>query len=147
MDILAEINRVMELEGRTLAKLRAAVGPAYEKAVRLIFDCPGKVILTGIGKSGIIAQKIASTLVSTGTPAMFLHPLLQMAPDQWQPFRRLGYEGFEQALKGAHGRSLRRGTHGSPDGVSRRPERHAAGVRFPRVATRAQPHVRCESRQ
>jgi len=74
MDILAEINRVMDLEGRTLARLRAAVGPAYEKAVRLIFDCPGKVILTGIGKSGIIAQKIASTLVSTGTPAMFLHP-------------------------------------------------------------------------
>ena len=74
MDILAEINRVMELEGRTLAKLRAAVGPAYEKAVRLIFDCPGKVILTGIGKSGIVAQKIASTMVSTGTPAMFLHP-------------------------------------------------------------------------
>ena len=74
MDILAEINRVMELEGRTLAKLRAAVGPAYEKAVRLLFDGPGKVIVTGIGKSGIIAQKIASTMVSTGTPAMFLHP-------------------------------------------------------------------------
>ncbi|TAL11241.1 MAG: KpsF/GutQ family sugar-phosphate isomerase [Nitrospirae bacterium] len=74
MDILAEINRVMDLEGRTLAKLRAAVGPAYEKAVRLLFDCPGKVIVTGIGKSGIIAQKIASTMVSTGTHAMFLHP-------------------------------------------------------------------------
>ena len=74
MDILAEINRVMDLEGRTLAKLRAAVGPAYEKAVLLIYACPGKVILTGIGKSGIVAQKIASTLVSTGTPAMFLHP-------------------------------------------------------------------------
>lgn len=74
MDILAEINRVMELEGRTVAKLRAAVGPAYEQAVLLLYSCPGKVILTGIGKSGIVAQKIASTLVSTGTPAMFLHP-------------------------------------------------------------------------
>jgi arabinose-5-phosphate isomerase len=74
MDILAEINRVMELEARALAKLRAAVGPAYEKAVLLLYACPGKVILTGIGKSGIVAQKIASTLVSTGTPAMFLHP-------------------------------------------------------------------------
>src|SRR5437879_6152862 len=60
MDILAEINRVMELEARALAKLRAAVGPAYEKAVLMIYACPGKVILTGMGKSGIIAQKIAS---------------------------------------------------------------------------------------
>lgn len=74
MDILAEITRVMELESRTLGTLRAAVGPAYEQAVRLLYACPGKVIVTGIGKSGIVAQKIASTLVSTGTPAMFLHP-------------------------------------------------------------------------
>jgi len=74
VDILAEVNRVMELEARTLAKMRAAVGPSYEKAVLLLYACPGKVILTGIGKSGIVAQKIASTLVSTGTPALFLHP-------------------------------------------------------------------------
>src|SRR5213594_1628188 len=81
MDILAEINRVMELEARALAKLRAAVGPAYEKAVLLIYSCPGKVILTGIGKSGIIAQKIASTMVSTGMPALFLHPTEGMHGD------------------------------------------------------------------
>src|SRR3989441_10786866 len=74
MDILAEINRVMELESRALGRLRQTVGPAYEKAVLMIYACPGKVILTGMGKSGIIAQKIASTMVSTGTAAMFLHP-------------------------------------------------------------------------
>src|SRR5205807_6004026 len=74
MDILAEITRVIELEGRAIARLRQSIGPAYEEAVRLIYRCPGKVILTGIGKSGIIAQKIASTMVSTGTPALFLHP-------------------------------------------------------------------------
>src|SRR5438093_1567802 len=74
MDILAEISRVMELESRALGRLRQTVGPAYEKAVLMIYACPGKVILTGMGKSGIIAQKIASTMVSTGTPAMFLHP-------------------------------------------------------------------------
>ncbi len=74
MDILAEINRVMELEGRALARVRERVGPAYEEAVRLIYACTGKVIVTGMGKSGIIAQKIAATMVSTGTPAMFLHP-------------------------------------------------------------------------
>src|SRR2546425_34831 len=74
MDILAEISRVMELESRALGRLRQTVGPAYEKAVLMIYACPGKVILTGMGKSGIIAQKIASTMVSTGTPATFLHP-------------------------------------------------------------------------
>lgn len=81
MDILAEINRVIELEGQTLARLRESVGPAYEQAVRLIFRSPGKVILTGIGKSGLIAQKIASTMVSTGTSAMFLHPAEGMHGD------------------------------------------------------------------
>jgi len=59
MDILTEINRVIELEGRTVSRLRESVGPACEEAVREIFKSPGKVILTGIGKSGLIAQKIA----------------------------------------------------------------------------------------
>jgi len=81
MDILAEINRVMELEGRTLTRLRECVGPPYEEAVRLIYACPGKVIVTGMGKSGLIAQKIASAMVSTGTPAMFLHPAEAMHGD------------------------------------------------------------------
>ena len=81
MNIRAEINRVMELEGRTLTRLRECVGPAYEEAVRLIYACPGKVIVTGMGKSGIIAQKIASTMVSTGTLAMFLHPAEAMHGD------------------------------------------------------------------
>ena len=81
MDILAEIARVMELEARTLTRLREGVGPAYEEAVRLIYACPGKVILTGMGKSGIVAQKIASTMVSTGTPAMFMHPAEGMHGD------------------------------------------------------------------
>ena len=81
MDILSEIKRVIELENRTVARLRETVGPAYEEAVRLLYACPGKVILTGIGKSGIIAQKIASTLASTGMPALFLHPTEGMHGD------------------------------------------------------------------
>src|SRR5438552_3184753 len=81
MDILGEINRVMALESRAIDRLRESVGPAYEEAVRLIYASPGKVILTGIGKSGIIAQKIASTVVSTGTPALFLHPTEGMHGD------------------------------------------------------------------
>jgi arabinose-5-phosphate isomerase len=81
MDILSEIRRVIELEHRTVARLHETIGPAYEEAVRLLHACPGKVILTGIGKSGIIAQKIASTLASTGMPALFLHPTEGMHGD------------------------------------------------------------------
>ncbi len=81
MDILAEIRRVIELENRTATRLLESIGPAYEDAVRLIYGCPGKVIVTGMGKSGLIAQKIASTMVSTGTPAMFLHPAEGMHGD------------------------------------------------------------------
>ncbi len=73
MNVLAEIQRVIDLEARTVNALKANLGPAYEEAVRWIFDGQGNVIVTGVGKSGIIAQKIAATMVSTGTPAMFLH--------------------------------------------------------------------------
>src|SRR6266571_2803664 len=81
MDILSEIRRVIELESRTVTRLLETIGPAYEAAVHLLYACPGKVILTGIGKSGIIAQKIASTMVSTGMPALFLHPTEGMHGD------------------------------------------------------------------
>ena len=73
MDVLAEIRRVIDLEARIINDLRPTLGSAYEEAVRWIFDCRGKVVVTGVGKSGVIAQKIAATMVSTGTPALFLH--------------------------------------------------------------------------
>lgn len=73
MDILEEMRRVIDLEGKTIAELRNNLGPDFEEAIRLLYTCAGKVILTGVGKSGIIAQKIAATMVSTGTPAMFMH--------------------------------------------------------------------------
>ncbi len=73
INVLAEIRRVLELEARAIAGLQKNLGPDYEEAARLIFSCQGKVVVTGVGKSGIIAQKIAATMVSTGTPAMFLH--------------------------------------------------------------------------
>lgn len=73
MDVLAEIRRVIDLETRIINALKPTLGPAYEEAVRWLFDCPGKVVVTGVGKSGIIAQKIAATMVSTGTTAVFLH--------------------------------------------------------------------------
>ena len=72
MDILAEIRRVIDLEAATINALKHT-GAAYEEAVRCLLACQGKVVVTGVGKSGIIAQKIAATMVSTGTPALFLH--------------------------------------------------------------------------
>jgi len=73
IDILAELRRVLDLELQTIRRVADAVGQDYEKAVRALFDCSGKIVVTGVGKSGIIAQKVAATMVSTGTPAMFLH--------------------------------------------------------------------------
>ncbi len=74
MDVLAEIDRVLALEASTLSRVREHVGPAYEQAVRLLDECPGKVFVAGVGKSGLIARKIASTMVTSGVPAIFLHP-------------------------------------------------------------------------
>ena len=71
--ILDEIDRVFRLEIETLTKVRDSIGDSYSLAADLLFQCSGKVIVSGMGKSGLIAQKIASTMVSTGTPAIFLH--------------------------------------------------------------------------
>ncbi|RMH80900.1 MAG: KpsF/GutQ family sugar-phosphate isomerase [Acidobacteria bacterium] len=73
-DILQKARRVFDLEIETLVRLRDSLDKSFLEAVKLIFGCEGKVVTTGIGKSGHIAQKVASTLSSTGTPAHFLHP-------------------------------------------------------------------------
>ena len=73
-NLLDEILRVFDIEIDALSRVRKSLGPAYEDAVRVIFACTGKVIVTGVGKSGLIGQKIAATMASTGTPAIFLHP-------------------------------------------------------------------------
>lgn len=73
-NLLDEIVRVFDIEIEALTRVRKALGPAYAQAVQLIFECAGKVIVTGVGKSGLIGQKVAATLASTGTPAIFLHP-------------------------------------------------------------------------
>lgn len=76
--VLSEVRRVIRLEARTLARLERAVDGRYAQAARLIASCRGNVILAGVGKSGIIAEKIAATLSSTGTPAVYLNPLEAM---------------------------------------------------------------------
>lgn len=72
MKMLDEIVRVFELEIDTLVKLRNTLDKSYAMAAEVMLQCAGKVVVTGTGKSGLIAQKIAATMVSTGTPAIFL---------------------------------------------------------------------------
>ncbi|MDE2143989.1 MAG: KpsF/GutQ family sugar-phosphate isomerase, partial [Elusimicrobia bacterium] len=72
--IVREIRRVIRLEAETLKDLERAADARYAAAVRLLAACRGKVLLTGVGKSGLIAQKIAATLSSMGTPAVHLDP-------------------------------------------------------------------------
>lgn len=73
-DVRPVARDVIRRESEALAALAERLGPEFDAAVERILACPGRVILCGIGKSGQVAQKIASTLVSTGTPAGFLHP-------------------------------------------------------------------------
>lgn len=73
-EILKKARRVFDIEIGELLRLRDCIDDNLARAVEIILSCEGKVITTGIGKSGHIAQKIASTLSSTGTPAHFLHP-------------------------------------------------------------------------
>ena len=71
---LSEVRRVLALEARALTRAAAAVDARWVKALDMIAACRGKLILTGMGKSGLVAQKIAATFSSTGTPALFLDP-------------------------------------------------------------------------
>jgi arabinose-5-phosphate isomerase len=72
--VLTDIRRVLETEGSSLLSLADTVGPAAAEAVDKLYNCTGKVVVAGVGKSGYIAQKISSTLASTGTPSTFVHP-------------------------------------------------------------------------
>ncbi len=73
--IVEQAREVLRVEAEGILGLVERVGPEFERAVEAILMATGRVILTGIGKSGLIGRKIASTLNSTGTPAIFLHPV------------------------------------------------------------------------
>lgn len=81
IDILSEIIKVIDIEMRGIQNLKSQVNVSFEKAVKEIYHCRGKVVLSGMGKSGIIAKKIASTMSSIGTPATFMHPAEGMHGD------------------------------------------------------------------
>jgi arabinose-5-phosphate isomerase len=71
---LARARAVLRAEADAVAALEGRIGGDFERALRLILACRGRVVVTGMGKSGLVARKIAATLASTGTPAVFLHP-------------------------------------------------------------------------
>ena len=71
---LALARKVLETEAAAILALVSRLDARFDRAVELLKCCRGRVILTGMGKSGIICTKIAATLSSTGTPAFFLHP-------------------------------------------------------------------------
>lgn len=72
---VAEIGReVVRIEREALDALEARIGDGFRESCELFLRCRGKVVVTGIGKSGLVGQKIAATMASTGTPAFFLHP-------------------------------------------------------------------------
>lgn len=65
---------VLKIESESVAKLKRSINENFVEAVEILYACKGRVIVTGMGKSGLIGKKIAATLSSTGTPSYFLHP-------------------------------------------------------------------------
>lgn len=73
-ETLEQARRVLRLEAAAVAALAERIDDSFASAVDLLFQAPGRIIVCGVGKSGIVGRKLAATLTSTGTPALFLHP-------------------------------------------------------------------------
>lgn len=80
-EIIEKGKTVVRIEGEAISGLINTIGDEFAKAVQTIFECKGRVVLTGMGKSGLIARKIVATLNSTGTAAIYLHPTDAMHGD------------------------------------------------------------------
>src|SRR2546423_10352200 len=90
-DVRALAERVLRLEAEAILGVIPTLDERFERAVELLHTCSGRVIVTGIGKSGLIGRKIAATLSSTGTPAFFLHPAEGVHGDLGMLARRDGF--------------------------------------------------------
>src|SRR5208282_3904434 len=71
---LETARKVLQIEAKTLNDLIARLDEKFLRAVDLLISCRGRVVVAGMGKSGLVGQKISATLSSTGTPSYFLHP-------------------------------------------------------------------------
>lgn len=67
-------RKVLEIEAQAIQNLIPRLGASFDRAVEMLVQCKARVVTTGMGKSGLVCKKIAATLASTGTPALFLHP-------------------------------------------------------------------------
>ena len=74
LDIKTIAKKVIQIEAEAVSQIQKQINEDFEKAVNAILNCDGRLIVSGMGKSGLISQKIASTMASTGTPAQFVHP-------------------------------------------------------------------------
>lgn len=74
LDMSKLASEVFDIEAKAILKLKDSLGLDFDKAIDILYNTKGKVIITGMGKSGLIGKKIAATLTSTGTPSYFLHP-------------------------------------------------------------------------
>ena len=74
LDMNKLASEVFDIEAKAILKLKDSLGIDFDKAIDILYNTKGKVIITGMGKSGLIGKKIAATLTSTGTPSYFLHP-------------------------------------------------------------------------
>lgn len=72
--IKQQAKDVLDIESEAILNLKESINGQFVEIVKEILNCPGRVIMTGMGKSGLIAKKLAATLASTGTPSFFLHP-------------------------------------------------------------------------
>jgi len=104
MSIEEDAKRVLEIESEAIKDLIKQLDDNFSQAVELISRCKGRVIVTGMGKSGLIGRKIASTLSSTGTSAFFVHPVEGMHGDMGMVMREdivlaLSYSGETEEMK------------------------------------------------
>jgi arabinose-5-phosphate isomerase len=74
LNVIDEAKRVLRVEAHSILDLAERVDENFSRAVEFLYHCKGRVVLMGMGKSGLVGRKIASTFASTGTPAFFLHP-------------------------------------------------------------------------
>jgi arabinose-5-phosphate isomerase len=74
VDVIEEAKRVLRVEAHSILDLAERIDEDFLQAVQILYNCKGRIVLMGMGKSGLVARKIASTFASTGTPAFFIHP-------------------------------------------------------------------------
>lgn len=100
---LETARKVLEVEARTLGEMVHRLDAGFERAVDVLFGCRGRAVVAGMGKSGLIGQKISATLSSTGTPSFFLHPAEALHGDLGRLVRNdvllaLSYSGETEEL-------------------------------------------------